>query len=318
MPDPILNPSSVRVIDPILSNQARGYRHADSVGDRLFPRAYVGLSGGQVLEFGKESFLLYNTRRAPGANTRRIEFGYLGKPYALLNRGLEGKLPREFIRDAAQVPGIDLGAGVVTTTQAAMSLGVEYEQAAMATDAGNYDADHKNTLAGADKWSADTGKPLTDIADGREAVRATTGMYPNTLVLSPLAWTAARNNPQVLERFKYTKEGPVTLEQFANLIEIANVVVGKRTYADDAGAFHDVWGNNAVMAYVGAGAGGDAGNLMAMAEPSFGYTYTMTGHPAVEQPYWDNNTKSWIYGVVEESAPVLTGILAGFLIQNPS
>ena len=36
----------------------------------------------------------------------------------------------------------------------------------------------------------------------------------------------------------------------------------------------------------------------------------------VEVPYYDNNAKSWIYGVGYERAPQLTGITAGFLIQN--
>ncbi|MBI3447213.1 MAG: major capsid protein [Magnetospirillum sp.] len=316
MVDVVLNPSGVRVIDPILTTHALGYRHAESVGHLLFPRVYVQVSGGQVLEFGKEDFKLWNTRRAPGARTRRIDFGYLGRPYALLNRGLEGKLPREFIRDASQVPGIDLGRGVVTKTQNAMSLGIEAEQAAIATNANSYDGNHKLALSGAAKWSASTGTPITDIAAAREAVRATTGMYPNVAILSPDVWTAARDNPQVLERFKYTKGGPVTLDQFKALIEVDQVVVGKRTYADDAGNFSDVWSNCMVLAYVGASGGNAAVDPLAIAEPSYGYTYTMTGQPAVEQPYWENNEKSWIYGVVEESVPVQTGGLAGFLIQN--
>ena len=44
----------------------------------------------------------------------------------------------------------------------------------------------------------------------------------------------------------------------------------------------------------------------------------MRGHPLVETPYWDGNTKSWIYGVSYERAPVLAGMSAGYLISSPA
>ncbi|CAK0772392.1 hypothetical protein WCLP8_4870007 [uncultured Gammaproteobacteria bacterium] len=55
-----------------------------------------------------------------------------------------------------------------------------------------------------------------------------------------------------------------------------------------------------------------------MEEPSYGYTYTMKGHPMVEAPYYDNNKRSTIYGVTFERKPVLTGQCAGFLINAPA
>lgn len=80
----------------------------------------------------------------------------------------------------------------------------------------------------------------------------------------------------------------------------------------DDDTFSDIWGNAAVLAYVPSEA------EAAMPIPSYGYTYTMEGHPMVEQPYWDNGSKSWIYGTTMERAPVLTGMLAGYLIQTPN
>ncbi|MEW5727728.1 MAG: hypothetical protein AB1918_07875 [Pseudomonadota bacterium] len=307
----ILNTAGVRVVDPILTTHVQGYRHPGNVGHLLFPRVPVGVSGGQVLEFGKESFKLYNARRAPGTDTKRIQFGYAGKPFALKQDALEAAVPREWMRDASKIPGIDLARRAVNVVQGAIELGRENEKASIATDAANYDANHKLALAGGDKWSADTGKPVKDITDGKEAVRATIGVRPNTLVLSPLAWNAARENPSVIERFKFTTPGPITLEQFAKLVEIETIVVGEAVYADDAGDFHDVWGNAAVLAYVPRASEG-------MEQPSYGYTYTMEGHPSVEKPYWDDRAKSWVYGVTNEDAPLLTGMVAGFLFQDPA
>ena len=69
---------------------AQGYKQADLVGGALFPQVPVGLRAGKIVTFGKEDFMLYNTRRAPGENTKRVQFGFEGKPFALKNEALEG------------------------------------------------------------------------------------------------------------------------------------------------------------------------------------------------------------------------------------
>lgn len=306
-----MNPNQARVIDPILTTHVQGYRQAQLVGHMLFPRVPVQVSGGQVIEFGKEAFRLYNARRAPGAATKRIDFGYLGKSYALLQDSLEGKVPREFLRDASKVPGIDLGTRAVNLVMSALTLSLEHEQAKLATDATKYDSNHKIALSSTSKWSHEDGNPTAVIDTGKEAVRQSIGIYPNTVLLSAQAYAAAKNNPAVLERFKYTSRDSVTPEMLASLWDVDRVVVGKAVTFDDAGAAQDAWGNNAILAYVPLEAS-------TMEEPSFGYTYTMEQHPLVEQPYYDNNAKSWIYPVTFERAAVLTGITSGYLIQNPA
>lgn len=306
-----MNPGQVRVVDPILSTVAQGYRNAAFVGGFLFPRVGVTVSGGRILTFGKESFQAYNLRRAPGAATTRIGFGYAGEPYALVQDAVEVPVPREHMRDAAQVPGVDLGTRATNTGMQVVTKALEAEQASIALNASNYDSDHKVTLSGGTKWSAETGTPSADVETAKEAIRASTGMYPNVVLLSALAFKAAKNNPKVVERFKYVSKDSITAEMLASLWEVERVVVGRAVTASDAGAFSDIWGNNAVVAYAPQQPSG-------MEEPSYGYTYTMEGHPLVEQPYWDNGTKSWIYGVTMERAPVLAGMAAGYLIQNPN
>ena len=306
-----MSSSQVRVIDPVLTNIAQGYRHTEHVGQILFPQVPVQISGGQVLEFGKESFKLYRARRAPGAATKRIQFGYLGKTFALVQDALEGQVPREHLRDAARVPGIDLGQRSVSTVQRALSLTLESDQANIATDAANYDADHKVTLTGTDQWTDAASSPIGDINAGKEAIRSSVGIYPNTLLLSAQAYNAAKEHASVVERFKYTSRDSVTPDMLAKLWDLEKVVVGKAIAFDDAGDAIDLWGNNAILAYVPSGPSG-------MEDPSFGYTYVMQGHPLVEKPYDDNNVKSWIYPVVFERLPVLTGILSGYLIKDPA
>lgn len=305
------NIQNVRVVDPVLTEVAQGFSHTEHVGKQLFPPVPVTASGGQVLEFGKESFKLYQARRAPGAATRRIQFGYLGKPFALVQDSLEGQVPSEYLRDAAAVPEVDLAKRAINGALRALSMTLEYDQAKLATTAGNYDANHKVALTGTDKWSDGSSHPGSDIETGKEAIRQSVGVYPNRLLLSAQAFRALKNHPDILDRIKYTSRDSITPEILATLWDLQSVVIGKAVAFNDNGTTLDLWGNNAILAYVPEAPAG-------MEDPSYGYTYTMQGHPLVEQNYYENNSKSWIYPVTYERVPVLTGILSGYLIQNPA
>lgn len=303
-----MNNAAVRVINPILTTYVQGYRNGNNVGEALFPRVPVEISGGQILEFGKEAFKLYSTNRAPGGSTKRITFGYLGKPFALKGKSLEAVVPREHLRDASVVPGIDLAQRANRLVMNALLLELEYDQAVLATNAALYDANHKITLAGVTKWSDPAADPIAQIETYSEAIRTSVGIRPNTLVLSAQAASAARTNVKIRSQFQYTTADSITNDMLQRVFNVKKLVVGDAVTSDDAGVISDVWGNNAILAYVPEAASG-------LEEPSYGYTYTMGGHPLVEEPYYDNNAKSWIYGVSFERAPVTSGITSGYLIQ---
>jgi hypothetical protein len=308
--------SAVRVVDPVLSTIVQGYRNPKFVGLDLFPAVPVQISGGQVIEFGPDAMRLYNTKRVPGSKTARIQPGYLGKPYALLQDSLEIPVPREHLRDAQLVPNIDLASRSISVAMSNVTLALEVDQATIATNAANYAATNKVTLAGATKWSAATGTPLDDIDAAKEAIRTQFGVYPNVLVLSAKAFNAAKNNPTVVARLQYNAQvspdaTQITPVMLAGLFGVDKVVVGGGIYFSDANVSTDIWGNNAVLAYVPPVAVG-------MEEPSYGYTYTMEGNPFVEAPYYDQSAKSWIYGATYERAPVLSGMGGGYLIINPA
>lgn len=315
---PVSN-AGARVIDPILTTVAQGYSTQEFVGEHLFPTVFVDQSGGQVIEFDRDAFRLYNSRRSPGANTAEIQFGHFGRPFALQNHRLQGVVPREHQRDAAQVAGIDMGSVGVNATMRALAMGLEVDRAVLATTAGNYPASNRLALAGATRWSQATGVPLTDIDAGREAIRQACGLYPNVAIFSALAFNACKNNANVVQRFQYngaagTDASMITPAMLAGLFNIKKLMVGAAVYWNDANQPVDVWGNNVVLAYVPETPDG----MRSQYDPSYGYTYTMRGHPLAEQAVWDNDKASWKYPVVLERAPVLSGITAGYLIQNPN
>lgn len=92
---PQMNPSQARVVDAVLTTAAQGYQQANLVYPTLFPVVSVAQRGGKILTFGREAFRIYNTGRAPGQNTKRIQIGHMGAPYVLEQHALEGVLPME-------------------------------------------------------------------------------------------------------------------------------------------------------------------------------------------------------------------------------
>ena len=307
---PQMTPSQARVIDPILTQVAQGYTNAEFVGLTLFPAVPVGQRGGKILTFGREDFALYATGRAPGAHTKRVNFGYSSGSFALEQHALEGVVPFEDLEEANSEPGIDLASIAVAKTQAIIGLRLEYAQAALATTAGNYAASNKTTLSGTAQWSdySGTSDPANDIETGKEAIRAKIGKRPNTLVVGPLVWARLRNHPKLTDRIKYTGRDGLTTEMVAALFGVERVLVGDAIY-DNAGTFADVWGKFAVLAYT------TPGSLASRGTPTFGYTYRLGGYPLVEQAYEDRNAKSWVYPVTDEVAPVIAGASAGYLIS---
>ena len=105
----------------------------------------------------------------------------------------------------------------------------------------------------------------------------------------------------------------VTLELLKTVFGVRHIFEGGAVAAGDSGAFGDIWGDDAILAYVSEVQGTAMANHE---EPSYGYTYLIDGNPLVETPYWDPNSKSWVYGVSYDNSPVLSGMTCGYLIQN--
>lgn len=306
-----LNNASARVVDPVLSQFARGYSQAGMIGRILFPRASVPVRGFKRIEFGKEGFRLYNTRRAPGTATKRVVFGYDGEPAKLYQHALDAVVPREHVSEAAAGPGIDLQMEASRVVLDAMQLDEEVAQAKLATTAANYAASNKETLAGTDQFNDPASDPKAVIKEGKEAVRQKIGRDPNVMIMSKPIFNSLDDHPKLLEKTKYTSSDSITTEMLARYFGMARVAVGDAVYTDgDETGFTDVWGNFIVLAYV------PQLGQQSVRVPSYGYTYELTGHPFVEQTRYDADAKSWINGVTDERSAELVGAEAGFLFSS--
>lgn len=309
--------SQTRIIDPVLTSVAQGYKQPELVGYNLFPRVPVGTRAGNIVTFGKEDFMLYNTQRAPGENTRRVQFGYSGSAFALVDYSLEGALPIEVQQEAAAPEKgytIDAAAIALRKPQSILNLRLEKAQADLARTAGNYGSGNKTTLSGTSQWSdltSGVSDPIKDVEAAKEAIRAATGKRPNVMVMGPATLAKLRQHPKIIDRMKYTGRDVPTVEILASLFGIAQVVVGEAIYSNDAGtAFADVWGKDVVIAYT------ETSSLADMGTPSYGYTYNLDGYPIAEVPYFDRNAKSQFFPVTHAEAPVIASAISGYLITN--
>ena len=303
--------AQARVIDPILTTAARGYRNAEHVHKALFPRVETGVRGGTRVEFDRTDFRRSNSSRAPGAKTRRVQFGHDGVKFALAQHRLEGKLPVENAEEAMRVPGIDLGMRTVDGTLALISLEREIHAAELVADQANYPAAHVNALVGGSKWDAAGSAPTKDVAAAIEQVRSAIGRRPKTVLMGPSVFNIVSRHDKVLDNLRWggERKDHATMEDLARLWNVAEVVVGDAIYVDANDETHDVWGSIVVVAYTMVGA-------VTRFEPSFGFGYTLSGTPMVEAPYYDRNENSWLYPCCEEWSNEIVGQDAGFLITD--
>lgn len=306
------NPGQARVVDPVLTTVARGYKHPDAVGGHLFPDVEVVARGGKIVEFDKTDFKKFVTVRAPGAAMPEVQFGHSGKDYTINDHGIIGKSPVELMEDANAVPGIDLGKRAATGALNILGLEMEREQAKLATTAANFDNAHVSALAGNNRWDNAASDPSNDIAAGVEKIRSAIGMRPNVAIIGGKVYDKAlKHHAKIIDRIKHTSRDSVTTEILAGLWDIKNVYVGDMiAFDDDGDTPEDVWGENVILAYT------QQGSVMDFGQPSFGFTYKLAGTPMVEMPYYDERTRSWMYPTISCYQAAIAGKDAGYLIRD--
>jgi len=116
-------------------------------------------------------------------------------------------------------------------------------------------------LTGGNKWSDFSGSdPIGDITTGHAFISGTTGLIANTLAID---WDTAkliRRHPQMLDMYKFTSGGQVSMEQLASAFDVQNIIVARsvvdRSVEGQAASITNIWGNMAFLAYIPPGGGG--------------------------------------------------------------
>lgn len=297
-----------RVVDPVLTTIARGFRNSLHVASALFPVVPVVKEGGKILQFTKESFKVYNTERAIRAKSNRINPESRETiDYALTEHDLE--YPIDYREAEEDIINLQQHAAKVTSD--GISLRLEKIAADFAQDLNQYPADNKITIGSGDKFTDDTSNPLSVIEDAKEAVRSKIATYPNTAIIGASSFAALKQHPKIVDRVAYTTSAVVTVALLKALLDIPNIFIGSAVYSDDAGDFHDIWSDNIVLAYVPVKSQNVERSLY---EPSYGYTLRKKNMPFVDR--YDESGKIEIVRTTDNFDVKILGAEAGYLIND--
>lgn len=298
---------NVRVVDPVLTTIAQGYKPPAFVGDLLLPIFETDKMGGIIRRFGPEDFRLYNTRRANQAKSARIQTseGDTTK-LALHEESLEIAIDINERNEAPNQAQLEARRTRIVTNN--IYTRKEKDQADVVLDVDNYSMGHVLELAAGSVWSELTSKPVDNIEDAKETVRMKIGRRPNNLLLGASTYKTLKNHASLIEKIKYSMKGILTVDLMKEIFGVDNIVIGESLYADAKGVLHDIWANVAILAYTPPP--GEQGEEV----PSFGYTFRKKGHP--QSGMYKEGNKLDIIEVWDIYDPVVLGPSAGFLIKN--
>ena len=239
----------VGTLNVALSNYAKAFRNNALVGDLLAPRVPVARQSYQYVVFDRSNQRLdRQVLRAPANIPQTDRMNYGVAPYFCRSHALRAEIPYE-----QEQYGLGLG---FSTKQAAttrlidkLSLAREAFIAALVLNAAN--VSNSVTLAGTSMWdsylSGGTSHPIQVVEAEKSLIRQA-GVDPNLFILSDPVITALINHPDIVERFKYTQPGAITLSQLSSVFGV-NCVRAASVQLDKNNVASYVWGVGAVLAY---------------------------------------------------------------------
>ncbi len=267
-----MNPTSSSVhVDRPLTNLVIGYRNTNYIADGHFPVVPVKKQSDIVPKYDKSHwFRNLATLRAPGTKSKGSGFTVdTSDTYYCPRYSFRFELPDE-VKKNADIPfNLDRDGAEFAVDKMQLCREVLFSTTFFVT--GEWDRD--NTLAGTDQWDDYAGSsPLVDIEDEKITLEGKIMQDANIFTMGRQVWGKLKWHPDILDTIKYTQKAIATLNLFGQLIEIANVKVGKAMYtvspegtAEGSVAYSRLWGKNCLMMYRP-----DRPSIM---RPAAGYTF---------------------------------------------
>lgn len=299
----------LRVVDPVLTSLARGYRNAQYIGENLFPVADIDKESGIIPLFGKEAFRLWDTERAIRAKSNVMTADDADTLDVVL-REHDLAYPVDYREQAEAM--FNEEAKAARRVKDAIDLGREVRAAYLAQNPNTYLSGAKVTLSGSSKWVNSGGDPIKDVEDGKEVIRQRTGMRPNTAVIGAATYASLKFHTKLAAALGSNERKLITLEHLKALWGVEDIFIGEALAANGAGATGDIWGDNVVLAYVAKpGAGQNADHDT----PSFGYTLRKKGMPETDKYDAEGGKVSFVRHT-DIYKLVVVGADAGYLIAD--
>ena len=217
----------LRIVDPVLTNIARGYRNAQFIGEALFPVVSVDKEGATIPKFGKEAFRLWETERAIRAKSNIMVPDDVNSIDVVL-REHDLSYPVDYREKAESM--FDAEVRAAKRVKDSVDLRREYQYAQIAQNPDTYLSGSKVTLSGSSKWSDNGGDPIGDVEDGKEKIRQETGIRPNTMVMGASVYQALKFHTKLQEALGSNERKLLTVEHLKSLFGIDCRRYGNRRY----------------------------------------------------------------------------------------
>lgn len=302
---------SKRLVDPVLTTVARGYKNAAFIGEQLFPIVAVEKEGIKVPTFGNGVFAVYETKRAVGADSNvMIRENASSLDIVLDEHDLAAPVDH---REQAESMFNEEAKAAKRATNGIL-LRRELYAAQMAQDSKIYAKNAVKKLTATDSWGSGKGDPLKEIEAGMEIVRGNIGLRPNVITMGASVFALLTFHPSLQGAISSNERKRITLEIIKDLFQVDKVLIGAPVSFNETGKqVSDIWKDNLMLHYISAPQEGF--ESADENEPSFGYTFRRKGMPVIDKyPTAGGKVNNIRYTDIYKVAVV--GSDAGFLITN--
>ena len=222
---------SAYFIVPELTAIAVAYKQPDGIADRVLPYVPVSSKEFQYKKFAlQDDFTLPATLVGRKSAPNQVEFGESVVTDSVNDHALDGPVPNDDIeqferaRAAGQTGVTDPMMRATSQTMSLVMTAREKRCADLVFNGNNYAAANKATLPGGSQFSDAAVKPHDVITDALDAMI----MRPNIAEFGRTSWSKTSRNPNLVKAVygQGTEQGQVTRQQFADLFELQEVLVG--------------------------------------------------------------------------------------------
>ena len=226
------------------------------IGEQLVPSIPVGKQDDKYYIIEKDNFMRrHSSHRAKGNKANRIKWTVSSDSYHAENYALASDIPLEDLRNA-DTP-VALRENSVLQIVHNLRLDQESRIAGLMTTSGNLGT----TITVSSKWTAGANgdNPIDSINSAHVAIRNSTGFTGNTLVLDWETWLVIQKHPTLTDFWKHTNAGLLSRDILAELFQVQRILIGQQVEnvapEGQAASVTPIWGNNAILAYVGPSTG---------------------------------------------------------------
>jgi hypothetical protein len=258
-------------VDAVLTNISVAYiqRQEHFVAAQVFPIVPVEKQTDKYFTYTKADWFRDEAkRRAPATESAGSGYGQSTASYSCDVFAMHKDVPDQVRMNSDSPINPDRDAAEFVSQR--LMLRMEKQWAADYFTTSVWDTDSTPT----NLWNNyATSDPISDVEAGKRAILVTTGFLPNTLVLGYDVFTALKNHPDLVDRFKYTSSNVITEDLIAKIFGVDRVMVAKAinntAVEGETGSYSFVHGKHALLCYVN-----PAPSLLA---PSAGYIFSWRG-----------------------------------------